>query len=362
MNDVDGSIVQVIPPIRPEDLSRQEQSLMTPVMTFGGAYIEDFGQGISTIQISGHTGWRGNQVADGIGAFEILRDIIWVRWHADRAAAVEAGRSPDTVRLVFVDGLDNIVSVVVPGSFSLKRSKSRPLLMQYQISMTVLTDRLDQAEADALRWNGEPNVPAGTESLTGSIETIRRAADRAQAWVQSELVVPVRSFLERSTAVFQMVNDAAAIPRNLINGVSSQLVGVAADLAQVGRNAFYTYNAVAGLPVFAMHEAARVAAAFENVFCIMRNVFRIQPQYPEYSGLYGASVCSSTIGGSPLSQYRGQNPFETIIPSDPPPPNVSAVARQNIDALVRTDPVLAPMPVAELGPRLGDIAEGVVLP
>lgn len=364
-NDGTGETVTVTPPIRPEDLARQEVGLTTPVNTFGGAYIEDFGQGLSTIQISGNTGWRGGATEDGMAAFKTLRDLVWVKWHADRVAAVEAGRHPDTVKLIFSDALDDIVSVVVPGSFSLKRSKSRPLLMMYQISMTVLSDRLDVELRDPLKLGANPlaggGLLNGIASLKSSISTIRSAAANVRGWVDSTLVNPVRGFLVQSTAVFDRVVGYAGEARGFISGTASQLIGVASDIAQVGRNAFNTFNAVAGIPTFIKHQASAVAAAYDNAFCLMKNVFKVRPQYAEYDGLYGSSNCSSTSGGSPLSAYQGENPFDTIIPTVVLPAAVGPAARANINVMKAADPVLAPMGLAELGRRLSDITQGVSL-
>lgn len=364
-NDTSGETIQVTPPIRPEDLSRSEPSLQTTVQTFGGAYMEDFGKGVSTIQISGHTGWRGGQTEDGIASFMKLRDVVWNRWHNDREAAVAAGRHPDDVKLVFADGLDDITAVVAPGSFSLKRSKSRPLLMMYQISMTVLSDRIEAELKDPLDLSGNPvtggGLAGGISSLKSSISTLRNAASSVRGWIDSAIANPVQGFLMQSTAIFSKVVGYASEARGFISGTASQLIGVASDIAQVGRNAFNTFNAVAGIPTFIKHQISSVTAAYENAFCVMRNVFKIRPQYADYSGLYGASNCSSTSGGSPLSAYEGQNPFETIIPVTVMPTTVGTAARANIDVMKAIDPVLAPISVSEVALRLNDITQGVVL-
>ena len=47
--------------IRPEELSRMDPSRVTVHQTLGGerlGWADDFGQGLPTINISGHTGWR----------------------------------------------------------------------------------------------------------------------------------------------------------------------------------------------------------------------------------------------------------------------------------------------------------------
>lgn len=359
-NDFDGSVTQVSPPIRPEDLARNEPSLMTPVQTLGGAYIDDFGPGLSNIQISGHTGWRGAETEDGAAAFEALRNLIWVGWHGRRQAMVDAGQSPDVVKLIFADALDNIVNVVVPGSFSLKRNRARPLLMMYNLSMTVVSDRVDPALIDRLKLLGPGDVVAGVESLVDSISRLESAASDVRDWVEASIAGPVRSYLQLTTNIMNSV----VARRNEINGLvdaqASQLVTIATDLATVGRNVFLTYNAIVGLPDYIRHRTMEVANAYENAYCVLRNVFNTQQMYPDYQGLYGSSSCSSTVGGAPLSLYRGSNPFEVVLPPIQPPPTVTAAARNSIEALKSMDPVLSPLPFGQLAEDLVRISEGVV--
>src|SRR5277367_3573779 len=48
--------------IRPEELTRTDPSRMTVQQTLGGAWADDFGPGLGSINISGTTGWRMNEI------------------------------------------------------------------------------------------------------------------------------------------------------------------------------------------------------------------------------------------------------------------------------------------------------------
>ncbi|HEX5678796.1 MAG TPA: hypothetical protein VFX91_12595, partial [Alcanivorax sp.] len=112
--------------IRPEELTVIEPSRAAVQQTLGGAWLDNFGPGIKSVNIGGHTGWRalyGDE--DGFALFKRLNNTVFRLWHAKRAAAIEAGRDPDLIQLVFVDELDELVYVVAPLSFQLRRSKSR---------------------------------------------------------------------------------------------------------------------------------------------------------------------------------------------------------------------------------------------
>jgi hypothetical protein len=133
--------------IRPEEMTRFEPSRLAVQQTLGGAWIDGFSRGIITIKISGHTGWRGGGAGTlGLGGlsgeaqFHSLRVNSFTQWHQARDDIVAGGGDPSVVELYFIDTLNGFVDVVAPKSFTLRRSKSRPLLMMYSIEMLVLWD------------------------------------------------------------------------------------------------------------------------------------------------------------------------------------------------------------------------------
>lgn len=348
--------------VRPEDLTRSEPGLMNAIQTFDGAFLDDFGPGVARIDISGNTGWRSG--AGWEANFKALHDNVWSEWHRRRKDAVKRGQHPDQVRLVFADKLDDIVGVVAPGVFTLKRSKSSPLLMRYQINMTLLTEALTDELVDHLdfRTAGAPDVGLlgkGSDSLSASIAKIKSASARLNGMIDANLVQPVRAFMNTSTSLFGAVTDAAKASAGLVTGTMAQLVGVASDIAMVGRNAFYTFNAVAGLPDLVQKELGEVAAAYENAMCVLQNAFRKTRTYQQFDGIYGASVCSSTVGGSPLSQFSATNPFESFVPTVAAPSSVSAAAKSAMDAVKASDPVLAPVSPTAMGALLSTVTAGV---
>lgn len=122
--------------LRPEDLTWSEPSRMAVINTFGGAWIDSFGPGIATITIAGHTGWRGGSDGDWLARFERLHKEVFAGWHDKTKGAADL----TPLAYDFVDGLDERVAKVVPQSFTLRRSRSRPLLVQYNIQLLVIED------------------------------------------------------------------------------------------------------------------------------------------------------------------------------------------------------------------------------
>lgn len=348
--------------IRPGDLSFNETALQAPVQTLGGAFLDDWGAALSSIQISGHTGWGSGNRPDGFQAFQDLHATVWNGWHAARKAAVDAGRSPTEVRLTFVDDLDDIAVSVTPGAFSLKRNKSSPLLHMYQVSMTVLGRSITKPLVDPLNMGGggTPNVvKLGLSSLQSSITTLNTAAANIHSFIDHTLAAPLHGLVTQASQAMSQVMNVVGAARGVVTSATAPFIGIAADLSLLGRNVFNTYNAIAGLPDFLANQVAGVASAFNNAFCVLRNAFRKVSEYPNYDAIYGASNCSSTVGGSPVSPLLGVNPWEVILPGDPIVAAVTPAARDNITLLKATDPVLAPMSSGELGSRVQAVLSGV---
>lgn len=347
--------------LRPEDLTKADPSRLSVQQTLGGAWADNFGPGISSINISGHTGWRGGFNADGVQAFFDLRDVVFAEWHARRADAVSAGINPDEVRLIFADSLDNISVVVAPGQFVLKRNRARPLLMMYQLSMTVLSEDVAPETFESDGADGDM-FPAGLDSLSDSIDRIVFAIGDARQIFSSNVVAPVQSFLGVANAAMGRALSALGTVDRVIVGQTAQLVGFAQSIALAGRNAMYTYNAVASQTDFARLAVCDVASAFDNAYCVLSNVFRRSGLFPDYSDIYGASNCSSTSGGSPMSAWRLENAFEQVLPNYTTPLAVTPLAQSNISILRATDPVLAPLSLSDLSNRLSAIGGGVTFP
>lgn len=360
-----GSDVHLKLVLRPEDLARSQPMMLNAQQTFDGAFIDCFGRGIATINISGTTGWQLGR--GGETEFHALHDAIMMEWANRRKGRVDAGLSPDDVRLIFSDKLDNVVNVVAPTNFVLKRNKSRPLLLMYQISLIVVAESLSRDLADPLKAASEgrgasvSGIAKGIASLKDSISKISDGAGRVRNFIDNSIAAPVGEFMEMTTGIMNEVVDGVQSVQGLVSDQASQLIGIASDIALVGRNIFYSYNAIAGLPDFVRWEVAGIASAYENAYCVLQNSLKQPALYPDYSDVYGASVCSSTVGGSPLSPLRGSNPFEAILPPATSPVRVTQQARGLINSMRAADPVLQPIGMAAIGNTAATITRGVTL-
>jgi hypothetical protein len=356
--------------IRPEDLNRVEPSRVSITQTLGrdvGGWVDNFGEGLPSVTLSGHTGWRQTYSGgvDGATAFEQLNKLVAHDYHKAKQRAIDAGIDPSTIKLLFVDMLDNFTWSVVPNQFVLRRSKSRPLLFQYQITLQAIDTNID-VQFKAVPFKG--NVPAGLTALKGAIATLESQAETIQGIIaqavsyKDSLLAPigktVKDFADLSTQVFNIVNDTVKEAQDGIYGTANSLIEIASDLATVGVNINRTISSVAGLPASVQAAVSRVASAYNEVFCIFQNSLRPRKTFQDYDGLFGASNCSSTSGGRAGSAYSSQNAF-AMMQLNNGPVTVSSGAYSSVAAIKNADPVLSPMSLEEVDRNLKVINSGV---
>lgn len=349
--------------IRPEDLTRSDPSRLNVQQTLGGAWGDNFGPGIPQITISGMTGWRRGAAdgLDGMDRFTKLYEQVYSGWHKRRKAAIAAGKDPDKVQLVFADALDKFAVVVAPNNFVLRRSKSRPLMCQYQIALTVMDQNINQSAY--LHFGGSQIDAAikqstGLDSLTDSIDSLTATIQSISSAIDRTLVAPVQSFMNQTARLYGSVRGAIAAG----TGIAGQLISIAQMTARAGINIFRTFAAIQSIPTQAKALLMQVVGAYTNIWCVLRNALNQQIYYPDYSPLFGASNCSSTSGGRPISILSGQNPFYSVVPTRQPlPVQISQTAQNNLAVLASNDPVLSPMSTASLGSVLTQVTNGLAV-
>lgn len=351
--------------VRPEDLTRSETSRLAIQQTLGGAWADAFDRGIATINISGTNGWRGGFTLSGEDMFLQLRQTVFQGWHDRRAAAIASGIDPATVRLTFTDNLDSFASIVAPRNFVLRRSKSSPLLIRYQIQLLELGDAsdpgtiLDQivnALSNPTRWL------AGVTGLTNVVAEINYYASEAQSALGALANAPAQ-FINTGTSLISSVASAAQSLRGQFDATSSALLTAGATFCVAGRNAF---DALAGsnptLPPSELIAVMAIASCFNDAACTMANCFNIGKYFTSLDDLLGASGCSSTGGGDPASTYTTSqtNPFYTLAPATPTGPTVTiqAPAAQALTTL-RGDPLGLVGQTAAIGSLMQTAACGV---
>lgn len=332
---------QMVMHIRPEELTRTEVSRTVVHQTLGGGWADSFGAGVPTVQLAGQTGWRG-QTVDGLAFFQQLRDFVYTRWHNERADANKKNLPADKVHLIFSDLLDGINWVCVPSSFTLRRNVSHPLLSYYQINLTWVADYVADNGA-----NTKPIDPASVlDSFDKSLQSVQKTLTAWQKDVDGfakTLKDPVRDLMSQCLTINQMARNTANNVLSVAN-TATTLVGtnnimqVATGLSFAMGNLVSAVMVTAKLPQQVMSQLMEVRKSWLNMFCIFQNAVKPQKLLPDYNLLYGASMCSSTAGGNPLTTFQDVNSFAQYLSvSDSGGVSVSPGASDAINQIIGLD-------------------------
>lgn len=302
--------------IRPEEMTVTKPSRLTPHQTFGGTggWMDSFGPGIPTLNISGTTGWRPDDSGDD-GLMRLLRlhSVVFARWHALRAQKTLAGLDPDAIKLIYSDAMDSISWVVAPQSFVLKRDKRRPLLSQFQISMLFVSQYVAGSSSGGSLTSALGAL--GLDSLAASLDTAASFLSGIAGGVASALgtaVSAVKSFVKTVTTVASAVMGVIKAGLSVVNTITYGLVTMARDLTRAASSVFAVFSAIASIPSYVKAQFMKVRSAFTNMFCVFSNCFKESKLLQDFSGVYGSSCCSSTSGGTSLSAYLNTNTFAQI--------------------------------------------------
>jgi len=367
--DNGGSIGQPLTlPIRPEDLTRSESSRASVHQTLGrGAigWVDGFGEALPSCTIAGHTGWGAGGRPDGVEAFADLNGLVQKDYHSAKQSAIDSGMDPAGVKLLFIDMLDDFSWNVHPTQFILRRSRSRPLLFQYNITLQAVSTDIDNP---LMLFPQSGGVAAGLTSLGGVIGKLRAIAGAIKGIISkvtglaNSILGPIkeaiRGFVALTAAVLTIVKDTIGAITGAVSSIVGSIVGIARGIAQAGSNIFRSIAAIANLPASVKAEFSKISGAFHEALCILKNSLKPPRIYEDYSGLYGASNCSSTTGGRPASDYVDQNAF-ALMHAQPSPVTASSAALSSMSTLSRMDPVLAPMPVPEMNRHMIAVVNGV---
>lgn len=124
--------------LNPEEYSQEEPNRVSVLQTKGGAHVDDFGGGVASLQMKGTTGFKNsggyNTGGTGFERFKALRDLIR-KYYFDVAPGTTL---TDSKEMIFHNYTDGEHWVVVPRTFKLLRSVSRPLLFSYDIDLILL--------------------------------------------------------------------------------------------------------------------------------------------------------------------------------------------------------------------------------
>ncbi len=329
--------------IRPEELTHNAPSRNAEYQTLNGAWLDGQGPGLETISISGHTGWRGTADDDGEALFRQLHDTVFADWHAWRKALSDDGQDPNNIELIFLDDLNNMAKVVSPGRFQLRRHKTRPLLFQFNIEMTVLRDASESVPpvdtiSEAIN-NPRGRYRASSNSLKATLKAQEEWSKKTDGVLGFSLTGVSKGVLNASTKLLKNVTAYADTANGYIDATMAPLLTAAVQYQAAARNAYQVMAMPAQLTTKVRGELMFLASTFNDAYCTLINGFGVLTQFPDFSDLYGASTCSSTGGGLPPSPYQGKNPFLSMYPLDAKPVSITRTSGDAMKTLGAADPL-----------------------
>lgn len=350
---------QLTLPIRPEDLTITFPSRVSVHQTLGPevqGWVDHFGAGLPTISISGHTGWgyKPGLGMDGFEAFEALHQIVHVDFADAIRDAVRNGTDPGRIRLIFADLLDNVAHEVVPLNFVLRRSKSRPLLYQYSITLQTVRMQVGGMAPVLPPFGSMTSGLGALDGVSGGLSNLAQAAGTVHAITDGAM-----RLAGTALGVINAARAAIGSAGSFVPGRLGPTINAAQSLSVASGAVFRTLAAAEGVAGNVSAVAAQMASGFNAAASLFAGPLRPSGGYQQFGGLNGASNGSSALGGA-SSAFAGQNIFSLLRAETDGPVSMTSSAISSMRIVAASDPVLSPMPDAELTRHMGAIVSGTV--
>lgn len=298
-------------PINPEDFNLTRQERVQVVQTLGDPFIDEFGTGLPTLSIRGTTGWRtkiGLQPMDGYEAYRKLHREVIDKYFQLRQARISAGMDPDEIRLILSNVVDNLVLDVVPTEFRLLRSRSKPLLYQYEMNFVVAQDFSNDS---LLRWITDP-LGSMLGWASGFISKIPLLGSMIE-WSQAGLISPMSGFGPVAIGTNFLLNSASSFVTTVSpaaqecqNGAINSTLYSTSAAVENGARTVRQSPVMAQQPIEVQMAMAQTQSVFNEIKCSMRNSFT-PTIYPDYSPINGTSDA-----GWAFSEVKSGNKARTI--------------------------------------------------
>ena len=206
--------------VNPEEYTQVEPAKVTLTQTKGGAWIDSWGAGIVEITIKGITGVKGhtNSIDVGYQRFVQLRDLFR-KVYSD----VKDGEAIGDNKLIkFYNHTDNefFYCYPKPNGIELYRSKSRPHIYQYSISMYAIKKIGQAKKSVVIIGNPRKSISESTGKVSTTKSTITITKGGGTAGVTTSQVAGsdadrITTTVMRSKANADIVQDAIDCCKNL---------------------------------------------------------------------------------------------------------------------------------------------------
>lgn len=163
--------------VNPEDLSINEPAKVNVVQTLGGAYVEDFGQGLPVVSISGSTGFTTKtsaegKVRDGWVEFRDFRENVYRKFLYEKSK---------DYALYWYNWEDDEYFLIQPTNFRTLRNRQAPTMYRYEFQFTclkrlTLISKITQSEKKTVKLQSlgdiSTELTANLSRLFGSLSSM----------------------------------------------------------------------------------------------------------------------------------------------------------------------------------------------
>jgi hypothetical protein len=317
-NQVTGGVISLDLNFNPEDLSYETPYRVNPIQTFGGIFIDVWGQGIRKIIIRGHTGWRTvqtpTQQQDGFDNLFSLRDIIIEQYFSGREKASQTMSQADVqenITLTMIDRLHEVAYDVVPESFRLMRNRNRPLLLMYDASFLIQDEVTANSpapvtqQAQQLQNQQTAGILGALASQFGVLGAIAAGIGGSFGNAMTALTTmgggisgTFQGILTAKQQFTQGINGVTVLATQATQAVNSGLGIIAAtvDFSQLAIDAKALYY--------------DVKSVFAELNCILNQIE--DGGLFIYTGIVGSSYCGTLAGGTLSPLIGTPNTFATL--------------------------------------------------
>ncbi len=316
--------------VNPEEFTMTEPYRITVTPTKGGAFVDNFGQGIKTITIKGVTGYKerdiGGTKISGQKHFLYLRGLF--RAWANRVEVEGSWYH----RLYFYNWQDEDQYEVVINNFTLLRSTGRPLLYQYNIQLTCIKEisarasyreytvtdetRMDELLADSkkrppLILNKINSGLFTLDSLINGLVDMSGFSTGTQAW--SKWIAKGKEFYNTVNRTYETIESLITSTHDLANDIGMYVEGASSfiktpfeliqDAALAMGDVIDEMCSVTDIP----HELVRT---FRDMECAIKALTPVAFEgFTNPSLFEGASNCGTTLGISESAVSIYSNSF-----------------------------------------------------
>lgn len=313
--------------INPESTNYSFPSRSTVVQTLGGAVIDHFGIGIPVITLTGTTGWNIKGNTDGFKSFQALQQFY--EFYQSELNAEETffipfvGSLKGTVRIRFDDGPSRLRFFVHLQDLKINRTKARPLLFPYTLTMQVLNADESLENREFVTVDNYADFFANG-ALRSSLRA--RAAEIKDNFFGLEnnidlLPESFRTVFQSGIDALDIIDDLSDIGEDSINLIQDTAGFITGNLSRVSRSvrrAARTLQVLTDLPSNIATEFIStvngIIQAFGDLECVLQDFINGKTLRPRVGLISGGNACSTILGASTpaIRPILGENTFDLL--------------------------------------------------